>query len=80
MKFFLHFVRLTIRGVTFFVSLLYRKAQMTLRLSLAKFCRPSSSFAFNFLQHDVHIHRRRDYDKQKEVVVMYASFNTGIAN
>jgi len=53
---------------------------MTLRLSLAKFCRPSSSFAFDFLQHNVHIHRRRDYDKQKAVVVVYASFNTGIAS
>jgi len=53
---------------------------MTLRLSLAKFCRPSFSFAFDFLQHHVHIQRRRDYDKQKADVVVYASFNTGIAN
>jgi len=28
----------------------------------------------------VYIHRRRDYDKQNVVVVVYASFNTGIAN
>jgi len=53
---------------------------MTLRLSLAKFCRLSSSFAFDFLQHNVYVHRRKDYDKQKAVVVVYASFNTGIAN
>jgi len=46
---------------------------MTLSLSLATFCRPNSSFAFDFLQHHAHIRHRRDYDKQKEVVVVYAS-------
>jgi len=38
---------------------------MTLSLSLATFCRPNSSFAFDFLQRHVHIHHRGDYDKQK---------------
>jgi len=28
---------------------------MTLSLSLTTFCRPNSSFAFDFLQHHVHI-------------------------
>jgi len=41
---------------------------MTLSLSLATFCRPNS-FAFDFLQHHVHIRHRRDYDKQKAVVL-----------
>jgi len=45
---------------------------MTLRLSLATFCRPDNSFAFDFLQHDVHIRHRTDYDKQKAVVVVIA--------
>jgi len=43
---------------------------MTLRLSLAKFCRTNSSLAFDLLQHHVHIRHRRDYDKQKAVVVV----------
>ena len=42
---------------------------MTLSLSLATFCRPNSSFAFDFLQHHVHIRYRRNYDSQKAVVV-----------
>ena len=46
---------------------------MTLNLSLGTFCRPNSSFAFDFLQHHVHIRHRRDYDKQKAVVVVQAS-------
>jgi len=46
---------------------------MTLSLSLATFCRPHPSFAFDFLQHHVHIRHRRDYDKQKAVVVVQAS-------
>ena len=33
-------------------------------------CRPNSSLAFDFLQHHVHIRHRRDYDKQKAVVVV----------
>jgi len=41
---------------------------MTLSLSLAKFCQPNSSFAFDFLPHHVYIRHRRDYDKQKVVV------------
>jgi len=45
---------------------------MTLSLPLATFCQANSSFAFNFLQYHVHIrHRvRRDYDKQKAVIVV----------
>ena len=43
---------------------------MTLSLSLATFCRPNSSFAFDFLQRHVHIRHRRDYGKKKVVVVM----------
>jgi len=46
---------------------------MTLSVSLATICRPNSSFAFDFLQHHVHIGHRRDYDKQKAVVVAQAS-------
>ena len=46
---------------------------MTFSLPLATFCRPNSSFAFDFLQHHVYIRHRRDYDKQKAVVVVYAS-------
>jgi len=42
---------------------------MTLSLSLAAFCRPNS-FAFDFLQHHVHIRYRRGYDKPKAVVVV----------
>ena len=37
---------------------------MTLSLSLATFCRPNSSFAFNSLQHYGYIRHRTDYDKQ----------------
>jgi len=43
---------------------------MTLSLSMATFCRPYSSFAFDFLQQHVHIRHRRDYDKQKTVIVV----------
>ena len=43
---------------------------MTLSLSLVTFCRLNSSFAFDFLQHHVHIRHRRDYDQQKAVVVV----------
>jgi len=50
-------------------SLLYRKVYMALSLSLATFCRPNS-LAFDFLHHHVHIRHRRDYDKQKTVVVV----------
>jgi len=46
---------------------------MTLSLSLATFCRPNSSLAFNFLQHHVHIRYRSDFDKQKAVVMVLAS-------
>jgi len=42
---------------------------MTLSVSLPTFCRPNSSFAFEFLQHLVNIRHRRDYDKEKAVVV-----------
>ena len=48
---------------------------MTLSLSLATFCRPNSSFAFDFLQHHVHIRHRRDYDKQNAVAVSVATFD-----
>jgi len=54
----------------FCIFLLYRKAQMTLSHCLAAFCRPNSSFAFDFLQHHVNILHKRDYDKQKAVVVV----------
>jgi len=37
---------------------------MTLSLSLATFCRPNFSFAFDFLQYHVHIRYRKDYDKK----------------
>jgi len=43
---------------------------MTFSLSLATFCRPNSSFSFDFLHHHVHIHHRKDYDKQNAVVVV----------
>jgi len=43
---------------------------MTLSLSLATFCRPDSYFAFDLLQHHVHIRHSRDYDKQKAVVMV----------
>ena len=46
---------------------------MTLSISLATFCRPNSSCAFDSLQHHLHIRHRRDYDKQKAVVVVWAS-------
>jgi len=46
---------------------------MTLSLFLATFCRPNSSFAFDFLEHHVHIRHRRNYDKQKAVVIVEAS-------
>jgi len=59
--------------LTFYIFLLYRKVKMTLSLSSATFCRPNSSFAFDFLQHHVHAHHRRDYDELKAVVVVWAS-------
>ena len=37
---------------------------MMLSLSLATFCRPNYSFAFDCLQHHVHIRHRRNYDKK----------------
>jgi len=43
---------------------------MTLCLSLAAFCRPNSSLAFDLLQHHVLIRHRMDYDKQKAIVVV----------
>ena len=43
---------------------------MALSISLATFCRPNSSFTFDFLQHHVHIRHSRDYDKQKTVVLV----------
>jgi len=52
---------------------------MTFSPSLATFCRPNSSFTLDCLQQHVHIHNRRDYDKQKAVVVVQASFNMGNA-
>ena len=64
MEIFHHVMRLT-----FFILLLYQKVQMTLSLSLATFCRPNSPFAIDFLQHHVHIHHKRDYDKQQAVVM-----------
>jgi len=51
---------------------------MTLSLSLATFCRTNSSFAFDFLQHHVHIRHRMDYDKQKAVVVVEVSLILGL--
>jgi len=42
---------------------------MTLCLSFTTFCRPNFFFAFDFLQHHVHIRHRRDYDKQKAVAI-----------
>jgi len=56
-------MRLTIKGGLRFILLLYRKVLMTLSLSLATFFRPNSFFAFDFLQHHVHIRHRRDYGK-----------------
>ena len=52
MKFFLHFMRLKITGGLHFLFLYFIERHRW--LSLAKFCRPSSSFAFDFLQHNVH--------------------------
>jgi len=46
---------------------------MTLSLSLATFFRPNSSFAFDSLQHHVHIRHRRDYDEEQAGVVVKAS-------
>jgi len=46
---------------------------MTLSVSLATFCRPNYSFAFDFFQHHVHIRHRWDYDQQKAVLVVQAS-------
>ena len=37
----------------------------------------NSSFAFDFLQHHVHICHKRNYDKQKAVVVVEASLILG---
>jgi len=51
---------------------------MTLSLSLATFCRPNSSFVFDFLQHYVHIGHTRNYDKQKAVVVVETSLILGL--
>ena len=53
--------------LTICILLLYRKVWMTLGLSLAAFCRPNYSFAFDFLQHNVHILHRRDYDKKRQL-------------
>ena len=44
---------------------------MTFSLSSATFCRPNSSFAFDFLQQHVHIRHMRDCDEQGTVVVAY---------
>ena len=51
---------------------------MMLSLSLATFCRPNSSFAFDFLQHHVHIRHSKNYDKQKAVVMVEASLIMGL--
>jgi len=50
-------MRLTIKDGLHFFSL-------TFSLSLATFSRPNYSFAFDFLQHHVHIRHRRDFDKK----------------
>jgi len=46
---------------------------MTLSLSLATFLPTKFFFRLDFLQHHVYIRHRRDYDKQKTVVVIQAS-------
>ena len=69
-KYFIISSRLQSRPAYILISLLHRKVYMTLSLSLATFCRPNSFLAFDFLQHHVHIRHRRDYDKQKAVVVV----------
>jgi len=52
---------------------------MTVILSLATFCQPNSSFAFDFLQHNVHI--RQEELWQTEGSCSGVSFiNTGVAN
>jgi len=55
---------------------------MTLSLSLATFCRPNSFFAFDILQHHVHIRHRKGYDKQKALVVVLSVsiINNRVAN
>ena len=53
---------------------------MTLNHSLATFCRANSSFAFDFLQYHVHIRHKRNYDKQKVVVVVEAPLILGLPN
>jgi len=51
---------------------------MTLSLSLATFCRPNSSFVFDFLQHHVQIRHKRNYNNQKAVVVEEASLTLAL--
>jgi len=53
-----------------FYFFILSKGLMTVSLSLATFCRPNTYFAFSSLQYHVYIHQRRDYDKQKAIVVV----------
>ena len=55
-------------GVNTFTLMKHKRINTSLSRSLATFCR-NSSVAFDFLEYHVHIRHRRDYDKQKVVVM-----------
>jgi len=65
-----------VRGLHFFFTL--SKGLDDAQSFFGYACRPYRLFAFYFsLQYHVHTRHRRDYDEQKAVVVVYASFQSG---
>jgi len=53
---------------------------MTLSLSLAMFCRPNSSFAFDFLQHHVYTSSQEGLWWTEGSCSGVSIINTGVAN
>ena len=64
-----HFMRLTIRAAYIFYIFALSKGIDHAQCFLGYVLSTNSSFAFNFLQHHLHIRHKRNYDKQKAVVV-----------
>jgi len=77
MKVFHHFMRLTIRAAYIFYFFALSKGIDHAQSFLGYILSTNSSFAFDFLQHHVHIRHKRNCDKQMAVVVVEASLILG---
>jgi len=63
-------MRITIKGGLHFLFFALSKGIDDAQSFLGYVLSTNSSFAFDFLQYQVHIRHRRDYDEQKAVVVV----------